>query len=44
MGWELEDAMQLIESRRPVTDFPDVYVKSMEEFLQTRTLARKGTE
>jgi protein-tyrosine phosphatase len=33
MGWDLEDAMELIESRRPVADFPEVYVKSVEEFL-----------
>jgi protein-tyrosine phosphatase len=33
MGWELEDAMELIESRRPVADFADVYVKSVEGFL-----------
>ena len=33
MGWSLEDAMQLIEERRPVADFADVYVGSVEEFL-----------
>jgi Dual specificity phosphatase, catalytic domain len=33
MGWELESAMELIESRRPVADFADVYVRSVEEFL-----------
>jgi protein-tyrosine phosphatase len=33
MGWELEEAMQLIESRRAVADFADVYVRSVEEFL-----------
>ncbi len=33
MGWELEDAMQLIESRRAVADFAEVYVRSVEEFL-----------
>ena len=33
MGWELEDAMQLIENRRPVADFAEVYVRSVEEFL-----------
>ena len=36
MGWDLEDAMELIESRRPVADFPEVYVKSVEEFLGIR--------
>ena len=33
MGWSLEDAMQLIEERRPVADFADVYVESVERFL-----------
>jgi hypothetical protein len=33
MGWTMEDAMQLIETRRPVADFADVYVKSVEGFL-----------
>jgi protein-tyrosine phosphatase len=33
MGWDLEKAMDLIESRRPVADFADVYVRSVEEFL-----------
>ena len=33
MGWKLEDAMQLIEARRPVADFADVYVRSVEDFL-----------
>ena len=33
MGWSLADAMHLIEKRRPVADFADVYVRSVEEFL-----------
>ena len=33
MGWGLQDAMELIEGRRPVADFADVYVRSVEEFL-----------
>ena len=33
MGWNLHDAMELIEGRRPVADFADVYVQSVEEFL-----------
>jgi predicted protein tyrosine phosphatase len=33
MGWELEDAMELIEGRRPVADFAEVYVESVERFL-----------
>jgi predicted protein tyrosine phosphatase len=34
MGWELENAMELIEGRRPVADFADVYVESVEKFLE----------
>lgn len=37
MGWTLEDGMELIEARRPVADFADVYVRSVENFLQGRT-------
>jgi protein-tyrosine phosphatase len=33
MGWDLDDAMQLIETRRPVADFAEVYVRSVEKFL-----------
>jgi len=34
MGWELGAAMDTISSRRPVVDFSDVYVDSVENFLQ----------
>jgi protein-tyrosine phosphatase len=40
MGWNLEDAMELIEGRRPVVDFAEVYVQSVENFLAQR-LAEK---
>jgi len=33
MGWSLNDAMELIENRRPVADFADVYVESVRRFL-----------
>jgi protein-tyrosine phosphatase len=33
MGWNVEDAVQMIEARRPVADFADVYVESVERFL-----------
>jgi protein-tyrosine phosphatase len=36
MGWAVEDAMDLIEERRPVADFAEVYVRSVEEFLKGR--------
>src|SRR5580658_6248795 len=34
MGWAVEDAMELIEGRRPVADFAEVYVRSVEAFLR----------
>jgi len=34
MGWEQGSAMETISSRRPVVDFADVYVNSVENFLQ----------
>ncbi len=36
MEWEIEAAMVLIETRRPVVDFADVYVESVRQFLDTR--------
>lgn len=33
LSWKLEDAMDLMEVRRPVVDFADVYVNSVEKFL-----------
>ena len=33
MGWSVEDARHLIEDKRPVADFADVYVESVERFL-----------
>src|SRR5215470_7370011 len=36
LSWKLPEAMKLIQSRRPTADFPDVYVKSVEEFLRHR--------
>jgi protein-tyrosine phosphatase len=34
MGWTMEDAMNLIEARRPAADFAAVYVRSVERFLE----------
>ncbi len=36
MEWEIEAAMVLIETRRPVVDFADVYVESVRRFLESR--------
>jgi protein-tyrosine phosphatase len=40
MGWTVEDAMDLIEAKRPVADFAEVYVRSVEEFLKGRDRER----
>jgi len=34
LGWKLKDAQSLIEARRPVVDFAEVYVRSVETFLE----------
>jgi protein-tyrosine phosphatase len=39
LGWKLADALQLIEARRPVVDFADVYVNSVKRFLQEQLKA-----
>jgi hypothetical protein len=36
MGWEMGTAMETISARRPVVDFADVYVNSVENFLQAQ--------
>jgi protein-tyrosine phosphatase len=36
LGWPVDDAMELIETKRPVVDFAPVYVKSVERFLLTQ--------
>jgi len=36
LEWEIEAAMVLIETRRPVVDFADVYVESVRRFLESR--------
>lgn len=37
MGWSVDDAMVLIEGRRPVADFAEVYVRSVEKYLKGRS-------
>jgi protein-tyrosine phosphatase len=34
LSWKLEDAQRLIQARRPVVDFAEVYVRSVEKFLE----------
>jgi len=41
MGWAVDSARDLIEARRPVVDFADVYVRSVEEFLAGDRNARQ---
>jgi len=36
LGWNVEDAMNLIETKRLAADFADVYVESVERFLNGR--------
>jgi protein-tyrosine phosphatase len=40
MGWELGAAMRVIQGRRPVVDFADVYRQSVENFLRVQELSR----
>jgi protein-tyrosine phosphatase len=40
-GWELATAMETIEARRPVVDFADVYVDSVERFMQQQVRAER---
>jgi protein-tyrosine phosphatase len=42
-GLELRKAIELIESKRPVVDFPDVYVNSVEKFLQSSLFSRQSS-
>jgi protein-tyrosine phosphatase len=41
MGWTLEDAKRTIQARRPVADFADVYVKSVERFMKEYVLEER---
>jgi protein-tyrosine phosphatase len=37
MGWSIKDATEMIERKRPAADFAEVYVKSVERFLNGRS-------
>ncbi len=41
MGWTPEAARHLIEMKRPAVDFADVYVRSVERFLERQVRAGK---
>ncbi|MCU1309987.1 MAG: dual specificity protein phosphatase [Candidatus Angelobacter sp.] len=36
MGWGLDEAMDMIQKRRPVVDFAEVYVRSVEDFMREK--------
>ena len=35
-GWDVDEAMALIEGKRPAADFADVYVESVRRYLDGR--------
>ena len=39
LSWKLEDAQRLIQTRRPVVDFAEVYIRSVEKFLELNARA-----
>jgi protein-tyrosine phosphatase len=41
LGWKLEEAQALLQARRPVADFADVYVQSVEDFLSIYDSAKQ---
>lgn len=43
-GYRLEEAKQLIQTKRYVVDFADVYVRSVENFLKSYNKAALGPE
>jgi protein-tyrosine phosphatase len=40
LSWSVEDAIRMIEAKRPVVDFADVYVDSVERFLEQKTVRK----
>jgi len=43
MNWQIDSAMELIETRRPVVDFADVYVESVRRYLESRQESARGS-
>ncbi len=41
LGWSAENAMAVVEERRPVVDFAEVYVRSVEDFMRTYAEAER---
>ena len=44
LGWTLENAKQVIQERRYVVDFADVYVESVEEFVKVYEAANASQQ
>jgi protein-tyrosine phosphatase len=42
MGWSLDEAMEAIQHRRPVVDFAEVYVRSVEDFMREKQTVGKS--
>jgi protein-tyrosine phosphatase len=42
LGYSLDDAMRLIQTKRYVVDFAEVYVRSVEDFLKVYTKNKAG--
>ena len=40
MGWTVDEAMEMIQAKRPVADFAEVYVQSVEKFLDPQKNGR----
>ena len=40
LSWSVEDAIRMIEAKRPVVDFADVYVDSVERFLEQKAVGK----
>ncbi len=40
LGWKQQDAMRMIQASRPVVDFAEVYVESVERFLELQAASR----
>lgn len=41
LGWELDDACNLIQARRYAADFAPVYIRSVEDFIRSYAAAQK---
>ena len=42
MGWSLQEAKTSMETLRPVVDFAEVYVRSVEDFIKTNGRQKQG--